>query len=190
MRFKRDEHNLWKGVTAGVVGGLAASWVMNQFQSAWSKKVYGVERPHGAQSLQQGSPRHGVARILQKRGADKESDDAPMRIASGISETVFEHKLGENEKEAGGTVAHYAMGATSGAIYGAVAEMLPATTAAAGAPFGAAVWLVADEVIVPGLGLSKSLKEYPFSIHAYAFTSHLVYGVATELVRRAVRRAL
>lgn len=190
MRIKHDEHNLWKGVAAGVIGGLAASWVMNQFQSTWSKKVFGIERSHGAQSLQQGSPDHGVAETLQESGSDKESDDAPMRMASSISEAIFDHKLDDSEKHAAGAVAHYAMGATSGAIYGAVAEVLPVTTAAAGAPFGAAVWLVADEVIVPALGLSKLPHEYPLSIHAYAFTSHLVYGVATGLVRRAVRRAL
>jgi hypothetical protein len=43
---------------------------------------------------------------------------------------------------------------------------------------------------VPALGLSKSSEEYPLSIHAYALTSHLVYGLTTEVVRRAVRKAL
>jgi uncharacterized membrane protein YagU involved in acid resistance len=82
------------------------------------------------------------------------------------------------------------MGATSGAIYGAVAEVMPAATVAEGLPFGAAVWLIADEGVVPASGLSKESSDYPPSIHAYAFASHLVYGLTTELVRRAVRRAL
>ena len=53
--------------------------------------------------------------------------------------------------------------------------------------FGTAVWLGADEVAVPAFRLSKPPTEYPVSVHAYAFMSHLVYGVTTDLVRRAVR---
>jgi putative membrane protein len=78
----------------------------------------------------------------------------------------------------------------SGDVYSAVVEFEPATTAGAGLPFGAAVWLFADEIVVPALGLSKPATEYPLSTHAYALASHLVYGVTTELVRREVRRAL
>jgi hypothetical protein len=186
----RNENCLWKGLAAGVTGGLVASWVMNQFQAAWSKESHGEERSHGAQSMQQGSPQHGVARELQKRGSDQEEDDATIRVAKIVSESVFDHKLAKNEKEVAGAAAHYAMGVTSGGIYGAMAELVPVTTAGAGLPFGAAVWLVADEAVVPALGLSKAPTEYPFSTHAYAFTSHLVYGLTTELVRRVVRRAL
>jgi putative membrane protein len=188
--IKRNSSNLWKGLAAGAAGGLVASWVMNQFQALWSRKAYGIERSHGAQSLQRGSPRHGVARSLQERGRDRESDNAAVRMASAVSEDVFGHRLAEREKEAAGAVAHYAMGVASGAIYGAAAEMLPAATAGAGLPFGAVVWLVADELVVPALGLSKPPTEYPLSTHAYALASHLVYGLVTEVARGAVRRAL
>ncbi len=143
-----------------------------------------------AQSLQQGSPQHGVARELRERGRDRESDNAAVRAASIVSEDVFGRRLMERDKEGAGAVAHYAMGVTSGAIYGVAAEMLPAATAGAGLPFGAAVWMIADEFVVPALGLSKPPTEYPPSTHAYALASHLVYGLTTEMVRRAVRRAL
>lgn len=182
--------DLLKGLAAGVAGGIAASWVMNQFQSTWSKLTEGVERPHGAQSLQQGSPHHGIARELDERGSNQEDDNAAVRAGTAVAEFVFDTKLTRKEKEFAGAVAHYAMGATSGAIYGVTAELTPAATAAIGLPFGAAVWAVADETVVPVLGLSKSPTEYPLSIHAYAFTSHLVFGLAAEVVRRTVRRAL
>ena len=182
--------DLWKGLAAGAVSGLAASWVMNQFQSLWGKLTEGTEKPHGAQSLQHGSPQHGIGRELQERGSDEEGDNAAVRMAKIVSEEVFDHKLqGKREKEVAGAAAHYAMGATSGAIYGAAAELLPEVTVGTGLPFGAAVWLVADEGIVPAIGLSKSPGEYPLSKHAYAVASHLVYGLTTEVVRRAVRRA-
>jgi hypothetical protein len=186
----RAESNVWKGLAAGVIGGLAASLVMNQFQALWGKLAEGVERSHGAQSLQQGSPAHGVARELQEKGSDAEEDDAAVRVANVISEEVFEHKLSRSEKETAGTLVHYVFGATTGAMYGGLAEILPEVTAGAGLPFGAFIWLTADEGVVPALGLSKSPTEYPLSTHAYSLSSHFVYGLTTEMVRRAVRSAL
>jgi hypothetical protein len=184
------EGDVWKGLAAGVVGGLVASWTMNQFQALWSRLAEGEERSHGAQSLQQGSPDAGIGRELQAQGKDQEQDDAPERLANAISVGVLGRELTEREKEVAGTAFHYAMGTTAGALYGAVAEVIPEVKAGAGLPFGAVVWLTADEGLVPALGLSKSPTEYPLSIHVYAFASHLVFGLATELVRRAVRRTL
>ncbi len=189
-RRNRRETEVWKGLAAGVAGGLAASWVMNQFQSLLTRLAEGRSRPHGAQSEQQGSPHHGIARALQERGSDAPDDNAAIRMASAVSELGFNHKLEKSEKETAGAVAHYAMGAASGGIYGAAAELLPDVTVGAGLPFGAAVWLVADEGVVPALGLSKSPVEYPLSTHAYALASHLVYGLATEVVRNGLRRVL
>ena len=184
------ERNLWKGLAAGAAGGLVASVVMNQFQSWVGQTIAGSERSHGAQSLQQGSPDHGAARELKERGSEDETDDAAMRLANVVSEGVFEHGLSQHEKQTAGTAVHYVFGVTTGAWYGAAAEAFPVITAGGGLPFGGVVWLTADEGLVPALGLSKSPSEYPLSIHAYAFASHLVYGLTTELVRRAVRRAL
>ena len=187
---KKGEGNVWKGLASGVVAGLAAAWAMNQFQAAWSRLAAGEERSHGAQSLQQGTPRHGVGRELELEGHDDERDDAAGRLANAIAVATLDQELSGREKETAGTAFHYAMGATSGALYGALAEVRPEVKTGAGLPFGAAVWVVADEGIVPLVGLSKSATEYPLSIHAYAFTSHLVFGLTAELVRRTVRNVL
>jgi len=182
--------DVWKGLAAGVVGGLVASALMNEFQALWVRLAGEEERSHGAQSLQKGSPRHGVGRELRERGSDDEKDDAPERLANAVSVGLTGRELTEREKETAGTALHYAYGVSMGALYGAAAELAPGVTAAAGLPFGATVWITADEGVVPALGLSKSPTEYPLSIHAYALASHLVYGLTTEVVRRAVRRAL
>lgn len=181
---------VWKGLVAGVAGGIVASWTMNQFQSAWGKITEGVERPHGAQSLQQGTTDHGIARELQERGSDDSDDNAAVRAGTAAVELVTDKKLTKSEKEIAGAVAHYAMGVVSGGIYGVAAELAPPATIGAGLPFGAAVWVLADEALVPAVGLSKAPTEYPLSIHLYALASHLVFGVSTEAVRRTVRRAL
>lgn len=178
-----------KGLIAGLVGGLAAAWVMNQFQSLVGKASEGAGKPHGAQSVQGGPPLHGAAAALQKVGLEDADDNAAERSANIIAAKVFDQRLSEKEKHAGGAVAHYLFGAATGAIYGAASELLPQTTVGAGVPFGAAVWLFADEMVVPALGLSKASHQYGLSTHATALASHIVYGVTTEMFRRVLRKA-
>ena len=184
------ESDFFKGLAAGLIGGLVASVVMNQFQALVGKLFTGVERSHGAQSLQQGSPQHGIGGDLQQQGRDDERDDAAMRLANAAAVSVTGHGLTRSEKHTAGTALHYAYGISMGAFYGAAAELSPVVTAGAGLPYGASIWAFADEGIVPALGLSKSPAEYPLSIHAYSLASHCVYGLTTEVVRNAVRSAL
>jgi len=172
-----------KGLVAGLAAGLVASWTMNQFQAAWTRIAEGSEKPHGAQSMQ---PSDG-----SKGDQDtKEQDDATVETAKVISRNVFGHELQESEKKPTGAVVHYAFGTATGGLYGALAEVSPQVTMAAGLPFGAAFWLIADEITVPVLGLSKGPTEYPISTHAYALASHLVYGMTAEFSRRALRQVL
>lgn len=186
----RSDGCVWKGLAAGVAGGIVASVVMNQFQALLGKLTAGVERSHGAQSLQHGSPEHNMGLSAYARQNDDEDDDATMRLANVIAQGLFGYELSKTEKHIAGTALHYAYGISMGAFYGAVAEVAPVVTIGAGLPYGMSIWVFADEGIVPALGLSKPPTEYPLRIHAYAFSSHLVYGLTTELVRRAVRRAL
>jgi hypothetical protein len=187
MRNDRRNGNLLKGLAAGLAGGLVASWAMNQFQAAWSKAVQGFEKPHGAQSMQ---PSEGENAEKQSVEGKENQDDATVKVARAISEGIFGHELKDNEKKPAGAVVHYAFGTATGGLYGAIAEITPEVTTAAGLPFGAAFWLVADEIAVPLLGLSKGPTEYSLSTHAYAFASHLVYGLTAEVTRRVVRSAL
>ncbi len=184
---RRDEVDVAKGFAAGLVGGLVASWTMNQFQAAWTKATEGFEKPHGAQSMQPSEGGHPGQNSEQNK---ENQDDATVKAARAISEGIFGTELKEDEKKSAGAAVHYAFGTATGGFYGVMAEFAPEVTAGAGLPFGAAFWLVADETAVPLLGLSKPPTEYPVSTHVYALASHLVYGLSAELVRRAVRRAL
>jgi hypothetical protein len=187
MRNGRRNGDVLKGLAAGLVGGLVASWTMNQFQAAWSKAAEGFDKPHGAQSMQ---PSEGEASEQPSAESKENQDDATVKAARAISEGIFGHELKEKEKKMAGAVVHYAFGTATGGLYGAVAEFAPEVTTVAGLPFGAAFWLVADEIVVPLLGLSKGPTEYPPSTHAYALASHLVYGLTAEAIRRTVRSAL
>jgi uncharacterized membrane protein YagU involved in acid resistance len=183
--MREHDQNIWKGLIAGLAGGLVAAWTMNQFQAAWTRIAEGSEKSHGAQSMQPSEGSTG-----DQTEDVNEQDDATVETAKVISETVFAHELQESEKETAGAAVHYTFGTVTGGLYGALAEVTPQVTTGAGLPFGAAFWLIADEVAVPLLGLSKGPTEYPVSTHVYSFASHLVYGVTTEFSRRALRQVL
>lgn len=181
-----------KGLAAGLIGGLVASWTMNRFQAIWSRQEVGVEKPHGAQGIKPYV--EGKESFSAEKGAPEQSvkrqDDPTEKIAEAVSESVLDRRLKESEKEPAGAVVHYAFGIAMGGFYGALSEVAPIVTVGAGIPFGAAFWLTADEGVVPALGLSEKPTKYPLSTHAYSFFSHTVYALTAEAVRRTVRRAL
>jgi hypothetical protein len=198
MRGKRRAHaqgrggDIAKGLAAGLVGGLVASWTMNMFQAMWSREEVGVEKPHGAQGIKpyvEGRTEEQAQSAAPERSG-KQQDDPTEKIAEAVSRTVLDRSLTEREKEPAGEIVHYAFGIASGGFYGALAEVAPVVTIGAGIPFGAVFWLTADEIVVPALGLSEKPTEYPPSTHAYSFFSHVVYALTIEAVRRTVRRAL
>lgn len=155
---------IWIGAAAGIAGGIAASFVMDQFQALLKK----VEAP------------------ANSAAAPEQGDPATVKAAVALAGPVLHRPLGEDEKKVAGPLMHYAMGAVSGGIYGAVAETLPWTAAGFGSLFGAILWVLADELAVPGFGLSKAPNEYPPAVHANALASHVVYGISTDIVRRLV----
>lgn len=165
----RDDHNVWKGLAAGLIGGLVASWAMNQFQSLMKNLSSSEEESQG------------------EKNKSEEQEPPTVKTAEAISETLFSHELTDDQKKAAGPIVHYAFGSLNGAAYGAMAEVMPETAIGAGLPFGALLWLGADEIALPVIGLTKSPLEYPISTHVNALATHLIYGLTTDMVRRAVR---
>jgi uncharacterized membrane protein YagU involved in acid resistance len=119
-----------------------------------------------------------------------DGEDATMKAAGHIAEAAFDTPLTKEERRRAGPVIHYVFGSAMGALYGAMAESAPRTATAIGLPFGTALWLGADEVAVPALGLSNPPTDDPTSTHTSALAAHLVYGLTADLVRRAVRAAI
>lgn len=171
---KQSNRNAWKGLVAGVVGGMVASWAMDRFQYRWLSFGGGDELKLQQTPIEEGN----------------REEPATVKTASAISEGVFGHSLTGREKEIAGPIVHYAVGTTAGAVYGVAAEYEPDVTTLAGIPFGAAFWMVVDEGALPLLGLAKGPTAYPISTHAYALASHFVFGLTAEVVRSTVRRAL
>src|SRR3954454_22636250 len=186
MFWQKERHRTLKGLAAGAIGGLVGSFVMNQFQAGMSKLL--EDRRHPPDKKERSRQAQGWKEHRQP--GDPEVENATVKAAVAVSEAVFHHELQPEERQSAGNAMHYAYGTLTGALYGMAVEGWEAAELGAGAAFGAGLWLTGDEIAVPLLKLSKAPQEYPIHVHAMALAAHLVYGVTTELVRRALREQL
>ena len=150
---------IWRGALAGLVGGLLAAGAMSVTHKA-----------------------------LPKAGAPAdEGDDATVKTAEAVMRPLTGRPVPEDKKPFASQAVHYAFGASVGAVYGAVAELVPRVTSGFGVPFGLAVWLGAHVITVPALGLAQSPARRPLSKEAPELGLHAIYGGVTEAVRRLLR---
>jgi hypothetical protein len=168
---------LLKATLIGTVSGLAASWMMNQYWAVTSRLEQAASSPNSQQNQQQQEQRQHAP------------ENPTVKVADTVSRQVLHRGLRQSEKEPAGAAVHYAFGAVTGAVYGLLNELAPATGSAFGLAYATAVWLVADEILVPSLRLSAPPDEYPVSKHLEGLGAHLVYGATTEGIRRALRWA-
>ena len=150
------------GLVSGVLGGLAAAFAMNEFQSFWM--------------------------ALDKQAKEKaaQSKPATLKAADKASEALAGQSVPEPAQKIASNAVHYLTGAILGGAYGLIAEIAPGITAGAGMAYGGVAWIAMDEVLVPALDLGPRPAETPPKDHLYGVTSHIVFGLTLELVRDVV----
>src|SRR5438132_4456863 len=157
-----------KGAVAGAIGGAAGAYTMERFQAWWNEME------------QRAAPKRRAHAI--KDGVAETEEPATVKAAERISKKILDTELPDELKPAAGEAVHYTTGATIGAVYGFVAEILPPARMFNGLLMGIIVWWTADNMAVPADKLRSPPAETPPSKHAYALASHLAYGLTTELV--------
>jgi len=162
-----------KAVIAGLLGGLAGAWTMNQFQALMSR----------ASAESNG----GTDRESSDEQAHSEDEDATQRLEQAIAEQTIDRRLSKDELTIAGPVVHYSYGTLMGAVYAVLAERFETPPAVGGAAYGTLLWAAGDESAVPLFGLSRPSTEFPVSTHVQALAAHLVYGITTDLVYRCGR---
>ena len=166
-----DAQAILRNGALGIAGGLAASLAMNLFQSGWSA---------------------ASKRLNPADGGDAGGGDEPstVKAADRVAQATTGKPVPGDQREAAGQATHYGFGALLGGLYGATATVYPAVRTGFGAPFGAAVWAVADEVAVPAAGLSEPPTRTPVSTQVYALASHLLFGAVLEGSQLLLQRGL
>ena len=148
-----------RGALAGLAAGLVASFAMSMAQKLF-------------------------ASLGPKQGS---GDPATVKAANKLSRAATGRSLEKEQKEGAGGAVHYATGAALGIAYGLAAEYRPEVTAGAGTAFGATTSVVLDEAGVPLAGLGKPPWQAPLASHAFGLASHVIFGLAAEGTRRALR---
>ncbi len=107
-----------------------------------------------------------------------------------LAEKIAGHSLDNDAKTVATETIHWAFGAMVGAAYGALAEYYPAATAKEGASFGLALATLTHETALPAMGLSAEPEDQTFRERTSEMSTHVVFGLVTETVRRNVRKLL
>lgn len=153
----------WKIVAAGVVAGVAATAATSLYQAV------------AAPALGQDDSDEEPANV-------KAADDAGL-IATG-------DRLPPAVKPLAGSAVHYATGIALGLGYAAAAGAAPRVTAGFGVPFGLAVALVLDDVLVPAFGWGDWPTGTSAATHAYGLSTHALFGAVLEGGRQLTLAAL
>ena len=107
-----------------------------------------------------------------------------------LAERVLGRPLDKHQQKLAEQSIHYVFGGATGAIYGVAAEFAPIVTFGYGAAFGVVLQLFTHETLVPAAGLDVPAPQQPAREHLSEFFTHILYGVATEVTRRVVRKKL
>jgi putative membrane protein len=107
-----------------------------------------------------------------------------------LAEQVTQRSLDDRERDLTMQTIHFVFGALAGAVYGALVEYEPSLGAWRGAAFGITLNRITHESLLPRLGLTAPPRQQPTQERISEWVTHAVYGIATDSVRRAVRRTL
>jgi uncharacterized membrane protein YagU involved in acid resistance len=121
------------------------------------------------------------ARDWQERD---EQQNANELAAQAVATATVHRRLTPRELSIAAPALHFAFGAAVAAAYGAALHRADPRDRRTGVLLGVALWLLADEIAMPVIGLSRSTRERPLEMHLQSFVAHLAYGLMTERVRR------
>lgn len=150
----------WQGVLAGVLAG-----AMGGLAGAGAKIV--GELIDNPRNLGQVSP--------------------PLLFAEKVTGKSYPNLTVQNNIIAG---THFTFSVFVGAIYGAAAEVYPIVTIGYGVGFGWVLQVCTHESSVPALGLDVPPWKMPLHEQLSETFTHALFGLATEVVRRGVRKLL
>jgi putative membrane protein len=151
-----------KSLAKGILAGLIGGLVATAAKSL-AEKIY-APRTHG--------------------------EPEPPELPELLAVKVAGRELTLVQKKTAAEAIQWGFGAATGAAYGALAEYVPTVTSKDGASFGMALVTLTHQGALPMMGLAARPGEQTVREKTSEMTSHIVYGVVTETVRRVVRRML
>lgn len=170
MRRKTPIGALFEGLVAGAVG----AGLQSLFFRATAKIT--PKPPADAFTPPEWEQAHESAlETVARRAVEKLAQRGPLDAA---------------DKKRAGQVVHYGFGAAWGGLYGLLRASYPRLWSPSGiAGLSLGVWMLGDNVILPGFKLAAWPHRYPLRSHAYAIAAHLVYGAGVAATLEAADHA-
>ena len=167
MQMEHERGSVLADALKGAVAGGIAVWAMDQVD--WY--LYNHEDPEARRRTQRVRP----------GGLD------PAHVLANKVAEAFGKELSPRQPHPAGIAVHYSLGILPGALYGAMQDRVPTLGVGRGAVFGLGLFLVQDEFINAATGLSAHPRQYPWQAHARGLIAHIVYGVLTDTLLRALK---
>jgi hypothetical protein len=146
-------------LVAGALAGAVATWVMGKA----TEYLYEHENQ--------------TAREREDRAREGKT---AYEVAAEKTASTVGTELSEDNRKRYGSAIHWTLGLGAGALYGALRPRLQNLAWARGFLFGAAFWLLVDEIATPVLGLTPGPEAFPWQTHARGLAGHLVFGAAAD----------
>jgi hypothetical protein len=114
---------------------------------------------------------------------DREQEDAarpgpPYQLAAEKITGLFGLDLDDDQMTKASMAMHYGLAISWAPLYPLLRRHTPLGPVGAGLATGAAMSLIADELMTPAFGFSAPNRDYPLVTHARGFAAHLAFGLA------------
>ena len=171
FRFRARPESPWSRAGKGALAGILGTVVMTQAQTRLLGRIPAGEAPK--------RPRYPME-------PEASGENAPETLARRFVQGVTHRPLPKDVKARAGMAVHFGTGALWGSLLGMVMprRLSPLATAGMGAAWGAGVWALNDNLVLPLFRLGDWPTRYGVGTHAKAALAHGVYGVSSALALR------
>ena len=163
-------NDIAKGLLKGAIAGAVGVWIMDQLTWYMYKNEDPLAYKKEKEAQVEGKYAAHVAASKMARGLNIPLDDRQEYIA--------------------GKGVHYLLGVLPGAFYGAYKNQIKGVGAYKGLLYGAALFVLVDEIIAPLLGLTSGPRAYPWQAHARGLAGHLALGATTDASLKLLNKAI
>ena len=176
------------GLLAGVAGASAGLYAMRLYWGSVAPRVedagdrYAPRFP-SASGLGLGRSLDEVSLVGRQHREDESSTAAIGRIAF---ETATGREPSDETKPSLSYGVHWGYGLAMGGLYGLLRRRAGFPDLTGGLLYGAALWLLGDELAVPLLGLQAGPTSASPAQHVNRLGAHLVYGAGTAAATQSL----
>jgi putative membrane protein len=109
-------------------------------------------------------------------------EEPTAALTRRVAKTAWGKDLGQDQAKQLGNAVHWGYGIFFGSLYGVLRNRLPAMSTGAGLPFGVALDVFGEGMLLPIFKLSPPATQFPVSTHLRDMTAHYAYTATAECV--------